>query len=66
MNIGTALHYQAVHLFSYFGENYRWKRGDFPEAEHVSDRIVSLPLFPAMTDGDVTDVVEAVRQICGR
>lgn len=66
MNIGTALHYQAVHLFSYFGENYRWKRGDFPEAEHVSDRIVSLPLFPAMTDGDVTDVVEAVRRICGR
>ncbi|GAB6280473.1 MAG: aminotransferase class I/II-fold pyridoxal phosphate-dependent enzyme [Thermovirga sp.] len=64
-NIGTALHYQAIHLFSYFADNYGWKKGDFPNAEYVSDRIVSLPLFPAMTDGDIADVVEAVLEICG-
>ncbi len=64
-NIGTALHYQAIHLFSYFADNYGWKRGDFPNSEYVSDRIVSLPLFPAMTDDDITDAVEAVLEICG-
>ncbi len=64
MNIGTALHYQAIHLFSFFADNYGWKRGDFPNAEYVSDRIVSLPLFPAMTDDDIADAVEAVRRIC--
>ena len=63
-NIGTALHYQALHLFSYYGETFGWRRGDFPEAEYVSDRIVSLPLFPAMTDDDVTDVIEAVGTVC--
>ncbi len=63
-NIGTALHYQAVHLFSYYGKTFGWRRGDFPEAEHVSDRIVSLPLFPAMTDDDVSDVIETVRAVC--
>ncbi|MDO9508960.1 MAG: DegT/DnrJ/EryC1/StrS family aminotransferase [Thermovirgaceae bacterium] len=64
-NIGTALHYQAIHLFSYFSENYGWKRGDFPNAEYVSGRIISLPLFPAMTDDDIADGVEAVLEICG-
>lgn len=64
-NIGTALHYQAVHLFSYFANNYGWRMGDFPNAELVSDRIVSLPLFPAMKDDDTADVIESVREICG-
>lgn len=63
-NIGTALHYQAVHLFRYYGETFGWKKGDFPAAEFVSDRIVSLPLFPAMTDDDVSDVIETVRAVC--
>jgi len=66
LNIGTALHYQALHLFSYYAREYGWKRGDFPGAEFVSDRIVSIPLFPAMTDGDVADVIEAIRRVCGR
>ncbi|MFA5621196.1 MAG: DegT/DnrJ/EryC1/StrS family aminotransferase [Thermovirgaceae bacterium] len=66
MNIGTALHYQALHLFSYYAREYGWKRGDYPGAEFVSDRIVSIPLFPAMTDGDVADVIEAIRRICRR
>jgi dTDP-4-amino-4,6-dideoxygalactose transaminase len=66
LNIGTALHYQALHLFSYYGREYGWKRGDFPGAEFVSDRIVSIPLFPAMTNGDVADVIEAIRRVCGR
>ncbi|HPD97379.1 MAG TPA: DegT/DnrJ/EryC1/StrS aminotransferase family protein [Synergistales bacterium] len=65
-NIGTALHYQAIHLFSYFADNFGWKRGDFPNAEYVSDRIVSLPLFPAMTDDDLAEAIEATREICGR
>jgi len=63
-NIGTAVHYQALHLFSYYGKTYGWKRGDFPNAEFVGDRILSLPLFPAMTDKDVQDVIEAVKDIC--
>ena len=55
-NIGTAYHYQALHLFTCFGELTGLKAGDLPNSEYVSERIVSLPLFPAMTDEDVTDV----------
>lgn len=64
-NIGTAYHYQALHLFTCYGEITGLKVGDLPNAEYVSERIVSLPLFPAMTDDDVTDVIEAIKEICG-
>lgn len=66
LNIGTALHYQALHLFTCYGEVTGLKRGSLPEAEYVSDRIVSLPLFPAMTDDDAQDVVAAVREVCSK
>ena len=64
-NIGTALHYQALHLFTYYGGLVGLSRGSLPEAEYVSDRILSLPLFPAMTDDDALDVVKALYGVCG-
>ena len=36
---------------------------DFPEAHFVSERIVSLPLFPGLTDADQDDAIEAVREV---
>ena len=65
-NIGTALHYQALHLFTCYSKITGTGRGSFPEAEYVSDRIVSLPLFPAMTDEDARDVVAAVKEVCAQ
>jgi dTDP-4-amino-4,6-dideoxygalactose transaminase len=62
-NIGTGLHYRAVHLYPYYHEQFGFKRGDFPNAEAISDRIVSLPLFPAMTDRDQDRVIEAMRDL---
>jgi dTDP-4-amino-4,6-dideoxygalactose transaminase len=46
MNIGTALHYQAAHLFSYFGQNYRWKRGDFPGPSTLATGSFRCPFSP--------------------
>lgn len=63
-NIGTAYHYQAVHLFSAYAKITGLKKGDMPVAEEIGEKIVSLPLFPAMTDQDVEDVVEAVKAVC--
>jgi dTDP-4-amino-4,6-dideoxygalactose transaminase len=36
---------------------------DLPNASYASERILSLPLFPKMTDGDAADVVEAVKSV---
>jgi dTDP-4-amino-4,6-dideoxygalactose transaminase len=63
--IGTGLHYRAVHLYPYYRERFGFKRGDFPVAESIGDRIVSLPLFPSMTDADQDRVLGAMRDVFG-
>ncbi len=65
-NIGTGLHYRAVHLYPYYRENYGFKPGDFPHAEKISERIVSLPLFPSMTDADQDRVIAAMKDVFGK
>jgi dTDP-4-amino-4,6-dideoxygalactose transaminase len=62
-NIGSGLHYTAAHEFSYYADRFGWKPEDFPEAHFVSERIVSLPLFPGLSDADQDDVVDAVREV---
>lgn len=62
-NIGTGLHYPAVHLFPYYKEAYDFNRGDFPRAETISDRILSLPLFPHMTEDQQDRVITALKHI---
>jgi dTDP-4-amino-4,6-dideoxygalactose transaminase len=62
LGIGTGLHFEAVHLHDYYRRRFGWREGMLPVAEEVCARIVSLPLFPSMTDEDAADVVQAVRQ----
>ena len=62
-NVGTGLHYRAVHLYPYYREQFGFKEGDFPQAEDVAERIVSLPLFPLMTDAEHDRVVDVMYSI---
>jgi UDP-4-amino-4-deoxy-L-arabinose-oxoglutarate aminotransferase len=62
-NIGTGIHFLAVHLQRYYKEKLGFKRGLLPDTEWNSDRICSLPLFPAMTVEDVDGVVEAIKEV---
>lgn len=65
LNIGVGVHYVALHLQPYYRQVFGYRRGDFPNAEFISDRTVSLPLSAAITDNDVSDVISAVRSILG-
>lgn len=62
-NIGTGLHFKAVHLHKYYAEAMGLRRGTLPDTEWNSDRICSLPLFPDMTPEDVDDVVAAIKDV---
>jgi len=62
-NIGTGFHYDAVHSFSYYRDNFGYKKGDFPNTESIAERIVSLPLFPSMTDNEFDRVIEAMKKV---
>lgn len=57
--IGSGVHYPAIHLFAVY-RRLGWKDGDLPIAERVCRNILTLPLFPAMTSGDVVRVVESL------
>ncbi len=59
LGIGVGVHYPAMHLFALFRARGH-ARGDFPLAEDIGERIVTLPLFPAMSDADVDRVCAAV------
>ncbi len=62
-NIGTGIHFVSVHLHRYYRERYGYRRGEFPNAEFVSDRTISLPLSAKLSDEDVEDVIAAVRKV---
>ncbi len=62
-NIGTSVHFIPIHLHPHFHRTLGRGEGDFPVAEDAYRRAITLPLFPRMSDGDVDDVVAAVRKI---
>jgi dTDP-4-amino-4,6-dideoxygalactose transaminase len=59
--IGVGVHYPAMHLFSLY-RSLGWRQGQFPHAERIGRGIATLPLFPAMSDGDVERVCAAARR----
>ncbi|ODP30790.1 DegT/DnrJ/EryC1/StrS aminotransferase family protein [Pandoraea sp. ISTKB] len=61
--IGSGVHYPAIHLFTMY-RALGFKDGQFPHTERLGRAILTLPLFPAMTDADVARVCEAVNAIC--
>ena len=64
-NIGVNVHYIPVHLHPYYRERFGYSGGEFPIAEDAYARLISLPMFHAMTDQDVSDVVHAVSKVAG-
>ena len=62
-NIGTGLHFKAVHLHKFYREQLGFQRGLLPNTEWNSDRICSLPLFPDMNEQDVDDVISAIKRV---
>jgi perosamine synthetase len=61
--IGVNVHYLPVHLHPYYRDRLGCKPGLCPVAERASQRILSLPIFPKMTDDDCDGVIEAVRAV---
>jgi dTDP-4-amino-4,6-dideoxygalactose transaminase len=62
-NIGAGIHYISLHLHPFYQENYGYRKGEFPNAEFISDRTFSLPFSGKLTDQDVEDVIKAVKKI---
>ncbi len=62
-NIGTSVHYLPVHMHPYYRDKYGYRPEDNPVAADAYSRMLSLPLHAGLTDGDVDDVIQAVREL---
>ena len=60
-DIGCSVHYIPLHQHPYWRDRYRLSATMFPHSQHAYERLVSLPIYTRMTDGDVQRVVDAVR-----
>ncbi|MCB1034211.1 MAG: DegT/DnrJ/EryC1/StrS aminotransferase family protein, partial [Acidobacteria bacterium] len=62
--IGHSVHWRPLHCHPYYAETFAWREEHLPVASAVWPRILTLPLFPSMTDEEHAIVVEALREIC--
>ena len=63
--IGVNVHYIPVHRHPFYRQRYPELEGRLPVAEAAYERLVTLPLFSSMTDGDVDDVLSALDKVTG-
>ena len=59
--ITTGVHYIPLHYFSYYKKTTKYKKGDFPNAEKLYSRILSLPMFPFMTEQEFQAIIGALK-----
>lgn len=62
-NLGVNVHYVPVHLHPYYRERFGYRGGEYPIAEAAYESLISLPMFHAMTEEDVRDVICAVEKV---
>jgi dTDP-4-amino-4,6-dideoxygalactose transaminase len=64
--VGCSVHWMPLHLHPYYRKQYGYHEGIFPKAENLWLRQISLPIFPSMTDEEISYVIEAVEEVCKR
>lgn len=63
LNIGTGVHYLSIPEHPYYQKQFGWKTKNYPNAKRIGQQTVSLPLSAKLTDSDVDDVVNAIKEI---
>ena len=61
--VGVGVHFRPVHLHPYYRDRYGFAPGKLPIAEEAGESLISLPLFPTMTERQVEEVIRRVRHL---
>ena len=61
--VGTSVHCIPLNRMDYYQRRYGYRNGDFPNAENVFSRCLSLPIFPMMEPEDIEYVIGSVRAL---
>ena len=65
-NIECSVHYMPLHMFGFYQRAYGYQLGDFPCAEEAFERVVSLPLYPGLTEGDIRAIINVIKTFFDR
>ena len=66
LGVGCSVHWRPLHLHPYYADSFGWRAEDLPVATREWERLVSLPLFPGMTNEEIDHVVSTLRELVGR
>ena len=61
--IGLAVHYKPIHKLTFYKKMYKLKNGDYPRANELFDSIVSLPIYPRLSDKEVDYIIDCIREL---
>lgn len=61
--IGVAVNFKAIHLLSYYRETFNYEKGMFPFAEKIGESTITIPLYPKLTDKEITYIIKTVNQV---
>ncbi len=61
--IAAKPYFPAIHLMSYYREQFGYREGQFPICEDIAARSIAIPFFPEMTEGQVSRVVQALGDV---
>jgi len=61
--IGTSVHYKPLHRMSYYEKTYNLKPEDYPNTEKIWERLVSLPIYPGLSDDELMYICKAIKKI---
>ncbi|GBE05164.1 UDP-4-amino-4-deoxy-L-arabinose--oxoglutarate aminotransferase [bacterium BMS3Abin10] len=62
--IGAAVNYRAIHLLKYYREKFGYKEGDFPVAEDIGSRTITLPLYSKLRGNAIVYISEHIKECC--
>ena len=62
--IGCSVHWRPLHLHPLYAKKIGWREHHLPNATRVWSQLVSLPIFPSMTAGEINHVIKTVKNLC--
>lgn len=61
--VGVGVHFPCLPLTKYYSEKYGYKEDDFPVASKMTEKIVSIPLYPGLKDSEVDRIINAIKEV---